>query len=177
MPVYLPDCLDINPEEYLTGCSLSLPEYLKEIAGDYPIIKEDNIPEDGEKKGVYLLIYSSDQSLNFTQKILSNLVNKNLRKVYVVIYAKKGFSVLRLIKRCLEIHVNFISKFEVPAPTLISKDSKVVLELKFMPDYRMSFFNIPFSEIFKPFPRHWLKLIRIFSTTKYIVVDVSACLS
>ena len=69
MPVYLPDCLDINPEEYLTGCSLSLPEYLKEIAGDYPIIKEDNIPEDGEKKGVYLLIYSSDQSLNFTQKI------------------------------------------------------------------------------------------------------------
>lgn len=177
MPIYLPDCLNIMPNDLLTGCSLSNSEYLTEIAADYPIFQEEYIPEAGSQKIVYLLILAPDQPLTLLNKKIKEIQQLKLRKLYLVIYAENGFTIFTYFKKYLEIRTLCNSEIPMPTPTMISNNGKYIHKINIFPTYRRALINISIKEVIKQLLRHWMNLARAFGNSGYLLVDVTKCLN
>jgi hypothetical protein len=175
--ILLPDSLDIQPDDFITGYSSSPDIALDDVAGDYPVKSATDLSTVSQKSVIYLYIASSVIKMSDLNAKVTEIGEGKIKKFYLVRNFNSSFPVFQLARQVISLRKMLGRGVKIPSPIFYSNGGKKVMTMKLLPLNRSLYLERPVIYCIKSYLKYFLQFAGAINDLKFVVFDLSECLN
>lgn len=177
MPVLIPDCLEIKPDDRLVLWSRGDTKNWSHIAGDYPACTLAELPALGDQPVVLLAILPDGTSQEGIFEEISSLQLPNVGKAYLAFQARPRFALWHFMRQWKPLRRMMPEIDRGSPPVIYANGGTLVMNLALQPVTHTRYLDYPWILALKSCIRYWLRLSSALRGMEFMLVDVTECLN
>ena len=177
MPVLIPDCLEIEPDEMLVIWSRGDTKSWSHVAGDYPACTPAELSAHSDQPVVLLVIFTDGASLEGILEEISSLQLPSVGKTYFAFQARPRFALWHFLRQWKPLLRMMPGADQGLLPVIYANGGMLVMNLALQPVKYTRNLDYTWILVLKSCLKYWLRLSNALMGIEFILVDVTECLN